>query len=258
MFNNSSGSNNAALGANALTENTTGNSNTACGYNALANSTTGSFNAALGAGAGGDNTTGSSNTACGYNALASNTTGSFNIALGVGAASSLTSGSYNITIGNTATTTESDIIRIGTEGVQTTTFMAGISGATVAGGAEVYVSSGGQLGTITSSARFKKDIRSMDDASDVILSLRPVTFHYKAELDSQGIPQFGLVAEEVEKIDPDLVARDDKNQVYTVRYQAVSAMLLNEFIKQHHTVEDQRNEIAAFEGQGDSGGPAVA
>jgi hypothetical protein len=105
------------------------------------------------------------------------------------------------------------------------------------------VNTSGQLGTLTSSARFKEDIRGMDDASDVLLGLRPVTFRYKPELDPRGTPQFGLVAEEVEKLNPDLVARDDKNQIYTVRYEAVNSMLLNEFLKQHRTVKEQAAEI---------------
>jgi hypothetical protein len=241
------GNGNTATGYDALYGNSpeTGGYNTASGYLAMFVNTTGSNNAALGANALSGNTTGNSNTACGYNALVNSTTGSFNVAVGAGAGSNITIGSYNIMIGSTGAN-DADTIRIGTEGTQDQTFIAGISGATVAAGAEVYVASDGQLGTITSSARFKKDIRSIDDASSVILSLRPVTFHYKPELDSHGTPQFGLVAEEVEKVDPDLVARDNKNQVYTVRYQAVSAMLLNEFIKQHNTVEEQRNEITVL------------
>jgi hypothetical protein len=107
----------------------------------------------------------------------------------------------------------------------------------------VYVTSSGQLGTLTSSARFKQNIRSMGEASDALLSLRPVSFRYKPEIDPKGIPQFGLVAEEVEKVDPDLVARDDKNQIYTVRYEAVNAMLLNEFQKEHRKVEEQNTKL---------------
>jgi len=103
----------------------------------------------------------------------------------------------------------------------------------------VYVTSTGQLGTLTSSARFKTDIQSMNNASEVLLSLHPVTFHYKSDIDPHGIPQFGLVAEDVAKVDPDLVARDDKHRIYTVRYEAVNAMLLNEFLKEHRKVEEQ-------------------
>jgi hypothetical protein len=109
----------------------------------------------------------------------------------------------------------------------------------------VYVNSSGQLGTLPSSARFKHDIQSMDKASEVILALKPVTFHYKAEIDPREIPQFGLVAEDVEKVDPDLVTRDEQGKVYTVRYEAVNAMLLNEFIKEHRKVEQQRKDFEA-------------
>src|SRR6266704_3102899 len=111
-------------------------------------------------------------------------------------------------------------------------------------GVAVYVSSFGQPGTLTSSARYKRDIAAMNDASEALYSLKPVTFRYKPEFDPQGLPQFGLVAEEVEKVDPDLVARDDKNQIYTVRYQAVDAMLLNEFLKEHRKVEDQAARLS--------------
>jgi uncharacterized coiled-coil protein SlyX len=117
--------------------------------------------------------------------------------------------------------------------------MQGISGATVALGVTVIVGTNGHLGTVTSSARFKEAIKPMDKASEAILALKPVTFRYKKELDPQGIPQFGLVAEQVEKVNSDLVARDEKGHVYTVRYEAVNAMLLNEFLKEHRKVEEQ-------------------
>src|SRR5207237_9750527 len=132
---------------------------------------------------------------------------------------------------------EANTCRIGTAGTQKAAFVAGISGATAASGVAVYVNSSGQLGTLTSSARFKQDIASMDGASDALLSLRPVTFRYKTDLDPQGIPQFGLIAEEVEKVAPELVARDDKGEIYTVRYEAVNAMLLNEFLKEHRRMD---------------------
>src|SRR5207244_5597247 len=124
-------------------------------------------------------------------------------------------------------------------GTHTDTFIAGISGATVAGGVAVIIDTNGHLGTVTSSARFKDEIKPMEKASEAIFSLQPVTFRYKHELDSEGIPQFGLVAEQVEKVNPDLVARDDQGKVYTVRYEAVNAMLLNEFLKEHRIVEEQ-------------------
>jgi Chaperone of endosialidase len=163
--------------------------------------------------------------------------------IGSGAGYEIITGSYNIEIGNPGATNDNGIIRIGTQGTQTNTFIAGISGATAASGVAVYINPSGQLGTLTSSARFKTNIASMDDASDVLLSLHPVKFKYKDEIDPQHIPQFGLVAEEVDKVDPDLVARDDKNQIYTVRYEAVNAMLLNEFLKEHRQVQAQKTEI---------------
>src|SRR5207253_1117406 len=190
------------------------------------------------------NTTGRNNTANGYNALYNNTTGGSNITLGFQAGLNLTTGNSNIDIGNVGVAGESKRIRIGTAGTQTKTFIAGISGVTVAGGVGVIVGSNGQLGTVVSSERFKDAIKPMDKASEAILSLKPVTFRYKHELDPDGIPQFGLVAEDVEKVNPDLVARDDKGKVYTVRYEAVNAMLLNEFLKEHRKVQEQGATIA--------------
>src|SRR5262249_7530931 len=133
---------------------------------------------------------------------------------------------------------EANTIRIGKKGTQTATYIAGIRGTTVASGIAVLIDTGGRLGTTTSSARFKEQIKPMAAASDVILALKPVTFRYKKELDPAGLPQFGLVAEEVEKVDPDLVARDDEGKPYTVRYEAINAMLLNEFLKEHRKVEE--------------------
>ena len=132
-----------------------------------------------------------------------------------------------------------DTIRIGTGGIHTNTYIAGISGVTVAGGVGVIIDTDGQLGTIVSSERFKDAVKPMDKASEAILSLKPVTFRYKTALDPKGIPQFGLVAEQVEKVNPDLVARDEEGKPYTVRYEAVNAMLLNEFLKEHRKVEEQ-------------------
>jgi hypothetical protein len=129
---------------------------------------------------------------------------------------------------------------------QNGTFIAGIRGATVPGGVGVIVGSDGHLGTVTSSARFKEGIKPMDKASEAILALKPVTFRYKKELDPDGIPQFGLVAEQVEKVNPDLVARDEDGKVYTVRYEAVNAMLLNEFLKEHKKVEQLEGTIATL------------
>ena len=150
------------------------------------------------------------NTANGQNAMRSNTTGSFNIALRGNAGFNLTTGSNNIEIGNRGVAGESGIIRIGTRGTHTNTYIAGISGVTVPGGVGVIVGTNGKLGTVVSSARFKDEIKPMDKASEAILAMKPVTFRYKKELDPDGIPQFGLVAEEVEKVNPALVARDDQ------------------------------------------------
>jgi hypothetical protein len=138
---------------------------------------------------------------------------------------------------------EANTIRIGKQGTQKSTFIAGISGTAV-NGVAVVVSSNGKLGVASSSSRFKKAIKPMDKASEAILALKPVTFRYKKELDPDGIPQFGLVAEQVEKVNPDLVARDAEGKVYTVRYEAVNAMLLNEFLKEHRKVEEQGAMIA--------------
>src|SRR5262249_37740050 len=137
----------------------------------------------------------------------------------------------------------SKTIRIGTGGMQTRIFVAGISGVTVPGGVGVVVGANGKLGTVVSSERFKQAIRPMDKASEAILELKPVTFHFKHELDPEGIPQFGLLAEDVEKVNPHLVARDEEGKPYTVRYDAVNAMLLNEFLKEHRKVQEQQKEI---------------
>jgi len=151
---------------------------------------------------------------------------------------------HNIDIGNAGVADEAGIIRIGKVGTQTATFIAGISGVTVPGGVGVIVGNNGKLGAVVSSERFKDEIKPMDKASEAILALQPVSFRYKHELDPDGIPQFGLVAEQVEKVNPDLVARDDQGKPYTVRYEAVNAMLLNEFLKEHRKVEEQEATIA--------------
>jgi len=243
LYRNTTGYGNAASGANALQENTIGSNNTANGAFALFNNTTSSDNTATGFQALFNNTTGRNNTANGYNALYNNTTGGSNITLGFQAGLNLTTGNSNIDIGNVGVAGESKRIRIGTAGTQTKTFIAGISGATVAGGVGVIVGSNGQLGTVVSSERFKDAIKPMDKASEAILALKPVTFHYKKDLDPEGVPQFGLVAEDVEKVNRALVARDADGNVYTVRYDAVNAMLLNEFLKAHRKVEEQEATI---------------
>ncbi len=242
LFSNITGNSNTANGLEALLRNTTGNQNTAMGSSALSSNTTGSNNTANGFLALNKNKTGSENTAIGRNALFNNKTGASNIALGNNAGFK-TTGSQNIDIGNGGVADESATIRIGT-GNQTNAYITGISGATVPGGVGVIVDSSGHLGTTTSSARYKENIQPMDNASEAILSLQPVKFRYKKGLDAKGIPQFGLVAEEVEKVNPDLVARDEQGKPYTVRYEAVNAMLLNEFLKEHRKVEEQGAIIA--------------
>jgi hypothetical protein len=149
----------------------------------------------------------------------------------------------NIDIGNPGVAAESATIRIGVQGTQSRTFVAGISGSPITG-TSVVVNSFGRLGTVASAQRFKDDIKPMDKASEAILALKPVTFRYKKEVDPDGIPQFGLVGEELEKVNPDLVARDEEGKVYTVRYEAVNAMLLNEFLKEHRKNEEQEARIA--------------
>jgi hypothetical protein len=162
--------------------------------------------------------------------------------LGLNAGSSLTTGNNNIDIGNIGVAAEANTIRIGDPAAQTATFIAGISGATVTG-SRVVINSSGQVGVAPSSQRFKDEIKPMDKASEAILGLNPVTFRYKKELDPNRLPQFGLVAEEVEKVNPDLVARDGQGKPYTVRYEEVNAMLLNEFLKEHRKVEQLTNEF---------------
>jgi hypothetical protein len=251
LYHNTTAGNNVATGYQALNSNKTGTANTATGTQAL-QADTGSNNTADGYQALNKNTVGIDNVATGYQALLLNTsgitnvavgafaldnsqTGAGNIAIGFAAGSGVTSGSNNIDIANNGAN-ESSTIRIGSSN-QTNTYIAGISGVAVAGGIGVIVDSSGHLGTSTSSARYKENIRAMDKASEAILSLEPVTFRYKKDLDPNGIPQFGLVAEQVEKVDPDLVARDNQGKPYSVRYEAVNAMLLNEFLKEHRKVE---------------------
>jgi hypothetical protein len=243
MYANTSGSFNVANGANALFANSTGHNNVANGFQTLYSNTTGFANTADGVNALYSNTTGSGNTANGVNALYNNATGISNIALGVSAGFNLTTGNNNIDIGHFGVAGEASTIRIGTTGTHTNAYIAGIYQTTVAKGVGVIVDSNGHLGTTKSSARFKEAIKPMEKTSEAILALTPVTFRYKHELDPDGIPQFGLVAEEVAKVNPDLVALDEEGKPYTVRYEAVNAMLLNEFLKEHRKVEEQETII---------------
>jgi hypothetical protein len=261
-----SGNNNTATGANALIASGTGNNNTATGFNALLgcngcvspsigdNKTATGDNALFSCNTGNNNTgggfralfnnvAGSNNTAEGFGALA-NSTGSNNTALGSNAGINLRTGENNVYIDAQGLSVESETIRIGRRGVHKAAYVQGISGATVPAGVTVIIGSNGHLGTVQSSARYKDEIKPMDKASEAILALKPVTFRYNEELDPDGIPQFGLVAEEVEKVNPDLVVRDEDGKVETVRYEAVNAMLLNEFLKEHRKVEEQQAMIA--------------
>jgi Chaperone of endosialidase len=245
LLNNIEGNQNTAVGDNALLFNTTGSFNTATGLTALASNTMGERNTASGVDALFSNTTGVGNTANGFGALVSNSTGSGNIALGFSAGSNLTTGSNNINIGNIGVAGESNTIRFGQGGAHTKIYVAGIRGVTTgnADAINVVIDSNGQLGTMSSSWRFKKEIKPMDSVSEVIYGLKPVTFHYKS--DNKGTSQFGLIAEEVAEINPDLVVGDESGEIYTVRYDAVNAMLLNEFLKEHRKNEQQRRDFEA-------------
>ncbi len=243
LLNNTTGTNNTATGDQALYSNTTGNLNTATGLGALLSNTTGLGNTAEGGDALVSNITGGGNTAIGESALSSNTVGNGNIALGAFAGHDLTTGNQNIVIGNpNAVAGESNTMRIGGSS-QTRAFIAGIRGVATgnADAIAVLIDSDGQLGTLSSSRRFKKEIKPMDNASEAILGLKPVTFHYKS--DRTATPQFGLIAEEVAEANPDLVVRDEKGEIYSVRYEAVNAMLLNEFLKEHARGEEQDRKI---------------
>ena len=252
LLNNTEGNLNTAVGAAALVNNIDGNSNSATGAQALQDNTTGNGDTAIGRSALMNNTIGNTNTAIGINALQGNTSGNNNIALGGGAGAFLTSGDDNIDIGNFGVADESGTIRIGSE-FQARTFIAGIRGVTtdVDDAVNVVIDSNGQLGTLSSSRRFKKQISSMDNASEAVLALKPVRFHYRS--DKTNRPQFGLIAEEVAEVNPDLVVRDKSGEIYTVRYDAVNAMLLNEFLKEHQKVQalqandaERRTEIKAL------------
>jgi uncharacterized coiled-coil protein SlyX len=237
LFSNTSGDRNTATGWQALVNNTGANNNTAHGFEALHNTNSGN-NTGIGFDALEANTIGNSNTAVGANALR-NATGSNNIALGEGAGVAVLAGNNNIEIGNGGANADDNTIRIGLEGTQTQTFIAGILGSGPFGCDVTIDPVTGQLGVgaCISSERFKKDIDSMDKASEAIFSLKPVIFHYKN--DKTNIPQFGLIAEEVAKVNPALIAVDKEGKPYSVRYQQIDAMLLNEFLKEHRTVQAQ-------------------
>jgi Chaperone of endosialidase len=243
---------NTATGAGALLSNTTGPGNTANGAFALFSNTTGNANTAIGHFALFNNTTGAINTANGLNALVNNTTGTGNTATGIAALTNCVTGNDNIALGafgGSNVLTASNVICIGHlgENVDNSCYIGQIFDATSSGGTAVFINSDGRLGTITSSRRFKDDVKSMGQASEALFALKPVTFHYKKEIDQGGKAQFGLVAEEVEEVDPDLVVRDKQGRPYSVRYEAVNAMLLNEFLKEHKAFIEEQEKVKKLE-----------
>ena len=236
LFSNFVGPNNTASGFQALAGNTIGSSNTATGSAALQNNQTGSANTGNGEQALFSNIAGADNTANGEQALFSNTTGNFNTAIGFAAGFNQTTGSSNVYIGSNM---------IGTPGESNACYIASVFGQTTASGIPVLIDSNNKLGTPTSSKRFKEDITPMDKVSEAILALKPVTFRYKKDIDPAGTSQFGLVAEDVEKVSSDLVVRDKEGKPYSVRYDQVNAMLLNEFLKEHRKVEELTKDFHA-------------
>jgi hypothetical protein len=264
LHKNSTGSSNTAIGDAALWSNTTGYQNTAVGQNAVVSNTTGFYNTGVGVAAVqlnttgwqntglgyyalSDNTTGFSNTAVGFNALINSASGSYNTAIGSGAGQSLQSGSNNVYISNLGASSESGAIRIGSLSSQTAAFIAGIRGVTTANNdaVPVVIDSNGQLGTMSSSRRFKEDIQDMAEASDGLMQLRPVTFRYKRPFDDGSKPiQYGLIAEEVAEVYPDLVARSVDGQIETVKYQVLDSMLLNELQKQRAQITSLVEQVS--------------
>jgi hypothetical protein len=264
LMSNSSGLSNTAVGAEALMFNSTGSGNTAFGAGALRygggdNSAfgnqalwhnTGSLNSAFGPGALLSNTTGSESVAVGLAALGQNTTGSRNVAIGTFAGLFQTTGSDNIYLANQGVAAESGQIRIGTTGTHTQAHMAGIHTATSIDGIAVLVNASGTLGTTTSSARFKQDVRDMGEASDRVMKLRPVTFRYREEaVGAEGAktPQYGLIAEEVAEVAPELVAPDADGRPYSVKYHELPSLLLNELQEQQRTIARLEARIAELE-----------
>jgi Chaperone of endosialidase len=251
------GASNTATGDSALLSNTTGFSNTASGLSTLASNTTGFSNMASGALALVSNTTGGSNTASGADALSSNTTGSGNTALGIDGGQNLTTGNNNIDIANRGVAGDDSTIKIGTEGAQTSAFLAGVFNATVTSGATVLADSSGQLGTVSSSRRFKTDIHPIGSALNRLMALQPMSFYYKARYaHGQRNPlQFGLIAEDVAKVYPNLVVDGPDGRPYTVAYQELPALLLAEIQRQQRRIdqlEAQSRRINALQAEVDS------
>jgi hypothetical protein len=218
-------------------ENTTGNANTAVGSQALLSNSTGSGNTAIGSSALQSNTTGETNTAIGASALLTNTTGGLNTAIGPGAGVNATTGSGNVYIG----------VVSGVAGEGDHTYIANINTTTVSGGGTDTVTvnlSTGLLGHLSSSRRYKEEIKPMDKASEALFALKPVSYRFKKEIDQSQSLDYGLIAEEVAEVDPNLAIRDGKGQIEGVRYNAINAMLLNEFLKEHRTVEELQATVA--------------
>ena len=242
----STGPQNSAFGKSALYATTTGGSNSAFGSYALRANTTGFENAALGQTALRNNTSGADNTAVGRFALYGNTTGSRNIAIGSSAGSAQNTGNDNIYLANAGVAAESNTIRIGTSGTHTATFIAGINGTTVSG-TGVLVTGSGQLGVLASSARFKEAVEDMGEASDRLMALRPVRFRYTRDAGGDGqTEEYGLIAEEVAEVAPELVIADAEGRPFSVKYHELPSLLLNEVKKQRRTIEAQQQEIAAL------------
>ncbi len=241
-----SGSYNTASGSTALNRNTTGDYNTGSGFQSLFFNTTGESNTAIGSSAMQSNTIGSNNTVVGINALGTNQGGSNNIAIGANAGYYIRGSRYNIDIGNVGNATDVGLIRIGTSGQQTAAYIAGIGAAHITGSA-VYISSTGQLGVLASSERYKTAIAPMGESTEKLRQLRPVTFHLKT--DPKGAVQYGLIAEEVAKVYPELVIRDDSGRIQGVRYEELAPMLLNEAQRQRQQIAAQAAEIRQLKQQ---------
>ena len=236
LFGDTTASFNTGVGAGTLALNT-GDNNTATGAGALLSNTTGIYNTANGAFALSSNTNGTSNTAIGYGAMSNNITGVANTAIGSSAGYNVTTGDRNVYIGH-------DVLGAAESN---TTRISNVYDS-VATGRQVYVNADNKIGTLSSSRRYKEEITPMEKASEPILRLKPVTFRYKKDVDPDQALSFGLIAEDVARINPELITRDKDGKPQTVRYEAVNAMLLNEFLKEHRKVQQQEDRIARLEG----------
>jgi Chaperone of endosialidase len=264
LSSNTNGHDNTAIGVQALNNNNVGVSNTATGFAALGNNTSGGNNTATGFNALRFNETGFQNTASGWQALQNNATGfrntadgsqalynnsgSNNVGLGFNAGFNLTTGSNNVCIGSGV---------LGNAGESNTTRIRNVY-ASMASARAVYVNSDNKIGTLVSSRRFKDQIKPMNKSSEAILALKPVTFRYKKDIEPNSAIMFGLIAEEVEQVDPELVTRNEKGEAETVRYEAVNAMLLNEFLKEHRKVEELESTVAKQEASATKQEAAIA